>query len=158
MMVTVGIVAMLGAMAIPWFQRTMKRNRLAGVARDLVGHVMQMRAEASSGRVISTGPLVKVRGAGLLLLSDEAYVLFSDTNTTNNGDETTIRTVDYGQIHIDNQITFIAPAANTELRFHADGSVEQPTNFTMREAILGIERTVQVNAVGHVRMRDTTIN
>lgn len=160
MMVSIGIVAMLAAIAIPWFQKTARRNRLASASRDLVGHLHQMRAEASTGRVINLGPpLQKTRYAGIQILSDHSYRLFTDQDAlAGSGNEVFVRTVDFDVIHVDNKVLITAPAIGTEVRFRNDGSTVASVTVTLRDASISQERSVQVNGVGHVRMGDNTFN
>ncbi|MCC7383006.1 MAG: prepilin-type N-terminal cleavage/methylation domain-containing protein [Deltaproteobacteria bacterium] len=155
MMVTVAIIGVLAALAVPMFYRLQRQNRLRSDARMLLAHLAKARGLAVSGKdggpTSGWGPDDRTRSAGLRIDSTTQYVVFIDRNLSTDGDEVTVETVDFS-LRPDAQTVIDAPAVGTEIRFRGNGTVVQPENLTVRDPTLSESRTIVLSGGGKARL------
>lgn len=154
MIVVVSLIALMAAIAIPWFGRLQRENRLSNLTREMLVQVRRARAEASSGRVLDPGPpIVRTRASGVRIVSETQYELFVDPdNVAANGNEVTIDTIDFLANTPNTQVRITSPAADTTIRFRNDGTAIGAQDIVLGDSDVGTTRTIRVNGIGHAKL------
>jgi Tfp pilus assembly protein FimT len=158
-MLIVGIMGLLAAIAVPSFTRMQRLDRLRQVTRHMVGALREAKGMAARGTDLNNGvgPLRPARVSGIRFDSTTVYVLFLDEDdTVGNGNEVDVRVVNLLREKADTQSQVIQPIG-AEIRFRADGRVRQdPDAGNIRVVIsdpaVGQSRTIEVSGLGHVSM------
>jgi len=155
LMVTIAIVAILLAVALPSFEGSMRSNRLATTTNELISTIALARSEALRSR----------RGAGLCATADGlacgtnwnlGWMVWADANgngVLNSPADTVVRHV---QAHPALNLT----AGAGTIAFNNRGGPRAPTEFTLRPsdcpASQEMINTLTMNGSGQVTTRKST--
>ncbi len=160
-MLVVGIIGLMAAIAVPGFARMQRLDRLRQVTRHMVGALNEARGMAAKGTDLNNGvgPLRPARVSGIRFVGPYEYVVFLDEDDQpGNGNEQDIRTIDLQAQRPGSRSQIIQPIG-AEVRYRADGRVRQePAAGTIRIVIsdpdIGQSRTIEVSGLGHARMAE----
>lgn len=175
LVIVIAIIAIVASVAIPYFSKMERRNRVGNYTRRLVGHLRQARAEASTGKcTVDPGSAPcptnsQVRSAGIRFKKNtdpdlcDAYEIFVDVDGVTNGNEVTVLDVDL-LAQPGTQVRFGATVEDGgEIRFasngvaegdlDADGSPEQIEVLVQDAGIHSVYR-ITVTGVGLVSVVD----
>ena len=155
LMVTVGVMAILAAIAFPSFQGVMRSNRLATTTNQVLGALALARAEA----------IRNTRGAGVCPSTDGSscasstnwttgWLVWSDVNGNGTYDgsstDTALRFVQGNP-----QVTITGPSGAAAVRFDARGRLANTAQtITLQPDTCGsqaLRRTLTISATGQVR-------
>ena len=158
-MLIVGIMGLLAAIAVPSFTRMQRLDRLREVTRHMVGYLRESKGMAARGTDMNggVGALRPARVSGIRFESTEVYVLFLDEDdTAGNGNELDVKTINL-QLQRPGSGASVLQPIGAEIRFRADGRVRQEPNagnirVVVADPGLGQSRTIEVSGLGHVSM------
>ncbi len=161
MMIVAAIIAIGGAVAVAYFDRSSTRTELRGLTRVLVANLRSARGLASTGSLVpglpgggsafgfGGGP---ARYSGIEFVGPTQYRVFADDDNVAGG-EVYLRTVDFAQDHPGNKAQITAPAAGTQLRFNRQGVLlGGAVIVTLRDTSSGEETDISVTGVGLPRI------
>ncbi len=162
MMIVAAIVAIGGALAVAYFDRTSTRTELRGLTRVLLANLRSARGLASTGSLVpglpgggsafgfgAGGP---ARYSGIEFVGPTQYRVFADDDNVAGG-EVYLRTVEFTQDHPSNRAQITAPAAGTQLRFNRQGVLLSGAAIvTMRDTSTGEEIDISLTGVGLPRI------
>ena len=154
LMVTVAILALIIAVAIPMFGRTKEKNELRYTATRLVGDCSKARALAGSGKadVQAWGQGVRAQMAGIRFINTTQYAIFVDRDTRANGaaTEADIEVVDIASNN--EPFEFVNPPA--AVRFRKNGTLVAPPDIDiiLRNRNTNERRTVRVTFGGRASL------
>ncbi|MFO0725472.1 MAG: GspH/FimT family protein [Myxococcota bacterium] len=147
-MVTVGLIAILAALAIPKTREMMDRSRFNGAVRQGAGALETARGWAISR---SNQGGVRAETAGLRVVSRTAYEIFvdPDDDTTNNN-EVVAQRIDLLEVSPEGNV-HVLEAPGTMIRFRRDGGTTAQT-LSFVDQRTGLRRAVRVSAAGFVAL------
>lgn len=152
MMVVIGIVALVAAVAIPVMSGLTKRTRARDAIRELQAKVTQARALASSGhRDPAWPPNARTMNAGIRFDDARSYVVYADQDTTLNGNESIIAVVSLVPSSGVTPVSITTP--NTfpfDLRMKSNGQLLSgaPATFVITDAEQRVVQTLRVSLSG----------
>lgn len=160
-MLIVGIMGLLAAIAVPSFTRLQRLDRLRQVTRHMIGYLREAKGMAARGTDLNNGvgPVRPARVSGIRFEGPNVYVLFLDEDdTVGNGNEVDLKTIDLQAQKQGTWAQIIQPIG-AEVRFRADGRTRQdPDTGAIRVVIsdpdIGESRTIEVSGLGHARMAE----
>jgi prepilin-type N-terminal cleavage/methylation domain-containing protein len=167
-MVVVGIVALLVAIAIPTSQKVMDMARWRSASRIYLGNLRLARTIAltGAGRAAGfgggtgTGAVTdQIRFAGVRLLSPQSYAVFVDEdNISGNGNESFVKVQSVLDKDLSTTITFTPIAGNGEVRFDRKGmavlNAPYSTRIRIQDMRASRQYTVAVSAAGAARLEE----
>jgi type IV fimbrial biogenesis protein FimT len=151
LMVAVGIIAILAAVAFPNFQQSLRGNRVAGATNQLIAAVALARSEA-----VRTS-----RGSGICSSADgiscggtwsDGFLVWADTNANGTYEAATDRALRYVQGSPRVEVT--GPAAENAVRFDARGRLVAQQVITLEPDECGgkaMRRSLTIAPTGQVR-------
>jgi prepilin-type N-terminal cleavage/methylation domain-containing protein len=152
MMIVVGIVGIMVAIAIPVMSGINKRTRGRDAIRELQAKVTQARGLATSGQTNPAWPApARTVNAGIRFDSATSYVVYIDRDTTLNGNEVVMSVVNMEQpngaapVQISNPSTFPA-----DMRMKSNGSLVSgvAATFVVQDAEQRTTQTLRVSLSG----------
>lgn len=149
MIITIGLISILGAIAVPWFTGLLRRSALTSVVRRLAGDLQNAKVYAVSGRQITGSPNVRSRSGGLIILDDHQYQLFVDADVANGSED--LLTL----INIQTRAPFAritTPSPGTILRFKNDGTFVGLGPIRIQDSEFNLSEIVEISGVGSIKV------
>jgi prepilin-type N-terminal cleavage/methylation domain-containing protein len=151
MMVAVGIVGIIGLIAIPVSTRMRERSFLNSAVREFAAKITQARAASATSTSHPTWPPgSRVRSAGIRFVTSTQYTVFIDRDLQPNGDEVDIAIVDLNQSKRDNLVTITQPAIPGWIRFNNNGTLTNgaPIDVVFSDVHERTPKTIRVSLAG----------
>ena len=148
--VTVAIVAVAAATALPYFGDMAARGKLRTATRELLGHVSETRTLARSGREGFAGWAEddRVLQSGLRLVDTGTYEIFVDSNDAADGQgEVIVATHQVPE-------SYELEMSQSEIRFRRNGtlSTSQDVTLTLVQTGLDLKNRIEVSFGGRIKL------
>ncbi|MEO1233412.1 MAG: GspH/FimT family pseudopilin [Myxococcota bacterium] len=148
--VTVAIVAVAAATALPYFGGMAARGKLRTATRELLGHVAEARTLARSGRegFAGWGEDDRVLQSGMRMVDTGSYEIFVDSNDTADGQgEVVVATHTVPE-------NYALEMSQTEIRFRRNGtlSTNQDVTLTLVHSGLKLKNRIEVSFGGRMKL------
>ena len=147
--VVVGIIGVMAAIATPTIQGSMASGRFHASARSLLGTLRNARSLAVARRDIGGRTPVSI---GLVVVSDTMIQVFSDIDTVDNGNEQTIETIDLRATERTGTLRLTSPAVGARVRFGRDGAASAAQTWVLRQDNQNQTRTITLAASGFAQL------
>lgn len=173
--VTLGIIGIIAAVAVPRFVDAKRMGEARAVARGVNADLALARSLSTTaarvdvlvknGRTIRGGTRamgnprheLRARESGIHVLSQTRYAVFVDTdNIPDNGNELVYKTVDLTSRNQNTTVQIGPESVGRQIRFNSTGtrldtqrSAALVDNLVVREGVSGQQLTVRVTSGGH---------
>lgn len=122
--ITVAIVALLAAVAYPFFTNSIEKGKLNDVTKRMLAHFTKARNLAASGQTDSSwGGGDRTITALVRIESATGYTVYIDRDDVWDGDEVAVQVVDFTISDPGSDIRITAPAPLTVIRFRSNGTL-----------------------------------
>jgi prepilin-type N-terminal cleavage/methylation domain-containing protein len=153
--VVIGIIGIIAAIAIPTFSRMRERDKLNDAVREMTAKVSQARSLAASNqRNPAWLATERSMSAGIRFLDNRSYIVFIDRDLIWDGDEATIATVSFIAKDPGTPLTIVNPAPNTEIRMQRNGVLTAggPVMIEINDDRARATKRIQVSLSGSTRI------
>jgi prepilin-type N-terminal cleavage/methylation domain-containing protein len=155
LMVTIAIVALVVAVAVPMFSRSRRHAEIKNAARLFIAHLTKARSlAAAGGRSPDWGAKERTVSAGIQIVSDSRYIIFFDKNERADGDEVLAQVIDYAVANPGLSLKITSPVAPAEVRFRSNGTLAtgSVTSIVLADGDTGQQRTIGVSSGGAAKI------
>lgn len=159
LMIVVALVAVLGAIAVPFSESYRRSQQLRDASRMLMTNLRSARSAAVSGANLQgfggVGD-VRARVAGIRIDSDSSYLVYVEGGQAalGNVEVVTLRTVSFLADLPGSQLRIAAPAPGSEIRFTSQGRLTDgsPTLVRLEDPSSGLVKEIQISLAGAPRL------
>lgn len=154
LVVTLGVLSVVSAIAMPRMSEALRANRLNSVSRQVLGDLRRARGLAVSGRTIDEGPpALKIRAAGIRIDTPYRYSVFIDVDDDpENFNEVDVHTIELDKIDPQGTLQITKPAAGTRIRLDRRGGTRRTISVVIEDAGRGRSRQILLTSGGQARL------